>query len=206
MTTSTKRRTGHREGLLRAAMVCLRDKGYARTTARDLVAASGTNLASIGYHFGSKEALLHEAIAQSVVEWMRGVGEEVFTDQPATTAERLERSLAATVDRFGELEPYLLAFVEAFPQAIRSEDLRDRMATAYREARGEGAEMLQRSLAGDGVAIDAATGRTLSALMMALTDGLILLWLLDRRATPGSRETMEALGALGPALRGAARR
>ena len=30
-------------------------------TARDIVAASGANLASIGYHFGSKEALLSAA-------------------------------------------------------------------------------------------------------------------------------------------------
>ena len=35
---------GHREDLLTAARQCLEDKGYARTTARDLVAASGTNL------------------------------------------------------------------------------------------------------------------------------------------------------------------
>jgi hypothetical protein len=43
-------------------------RGYARTTARDLAAESGANLASIGYHFGSKEALLNEALA----EGMRG--------------------------------------------------------------------------------------------------------------------------------------
>ena len=40
---------GHREDLLEGAKRCLYEKGYARTTARDIVAASGTNLASIGY-------------------------------------------------------------------------------------------------------------------------------------------------------------
>ena len=49
---------GHREELLDGAAQCLYDKGFGRTTARDVVAASGTNLASIGYHFGSKDALL----------------------------------------------------------------------------------------------------------------------------------------------------
>lgn len=48
---------GHREDLLEGAKRCLLEKGYARTTARDIGAASGTNLASIGYHYGSKEAL-----------------------------------------------------------------------------------------------------------------------------------------------------
>ena len=38
----------HREDLLAGAVQCLREKGYAHTTARDIVAASGTNLASIG--------------------------------------------------------------------------------------------------------------------------------------------------------------
>ncbi|GAA1227852.1 hypothetical protein GCM10009676_07730 [Prauserella halophila] len=37
--------------------------------ARDLVAASGTNLASIGYHFGSKAGLLNAAIATVFEEW-----------------------------------------------------------------------------------------------------------------------------------------
>jgi hypothetical protein len=37
--------------------------------ARDLVAASGTNLASIGYHFGSKEALLQTALLEASAEW-----------------------------------------------------------------------------------------------------------------------------------------
>ena len=60
---------GHREALLEGARRCLEEKGYARTTARDLVAASGTNLASIGYHFGSKEALLNAAMIEAIEEW-----------------------------------------------------------------------------------------------------------------------------------------
>src|SRR5213592_4977289 len=66
-------RSNHRDLLLEAAKRLLRDKGYARTTARDLVAASGTNLASIGYHFGSKEALLNEAIGDAFEEWTNEV-------------------------------------------------------------------------------------------------------------------------------------
>ncbi len=48
-------RVGHREQLLEGAKRCLRDRGIAQTTARDIVAASGTNLASIGYHFGRRK-------------------------------------------------------------------------------------------------------------------------------------------------------
>ena len=52
---------GHREDLLEGAKRCLLEKGFVRTTARDIVKESGTNLASIGYHYGSKDALLAQA-------------------------------------------------------------------------------------------------------------------------------------------------
>lgn len=52
---------GHREDLLEGAKRCLLEKGFLRTTARDIVKESGTNLASIGYHYGSKDALLAQA-------------------------------------------------------------------------------------------------------------------------------------------------
>ena len=52
---------GNREDLLAGAKRCLYEKGYASTTARDIATASGTSLAAIGYHFGSKEALMNQA-------------------------------------------------------------------------------------------------------------------------------------------------
>src|SRR5688500_16234016 len=58
-----------REDLLNGAEVYLREKVYARTTARDIASASGVSLAAIGYHFGSKEALLGEALQQALAEW-----------------------------------------------------------------------------------------------------------------------------------------
>src|SRR5215472_4877077 len=61
--------TTHRTRLLAAARELLRERDYGTITARDLVAASGTNLGSIGYHFGSKEALLNEAIGLALEEW-----------------------------------------------------------------------------------------------------------------------------------------
>jgi AcrR family transcriptional regulator len=45
---------GNREELIAGAKRCLIEKGFARTTARDIASASGVSLAAIGYHFGSK--------------------------------------------------------------------------------------------------------------------------------------------------------
>ncbi|GAB3827800.1 TetR/AcrR family transcriptional regulator [Kribbella italica] len=60
---------GNREALIDGAKTCLREKGYTRTTARDIATAAGVSLAAIGYHFGSKDALLNEAMRQALGEW-----------------------------------------------------------------------------------------------------------------------------------------
>jgi AcrR family transcriptional regulator len=188
-------RVGNREKLLAGAMRCLEEKGYARTTARDLVAVSGANLASIGYHFGSKEALLNEAIARTMVVWTRSVEAEAFATEGASTEERMERALAAMVDRFAEYEGYLVSFVEAFPQAVRSDELRATMAGAYEDARRAGSEMLRRALAEDGRELSERDSDVLASLVLALCDGLVLQWLLDRERAPSSAEVIGALRA-----------
>ena len=195
-------KVGNREKLLVGAMQCLQEKGYARTTARDLVAASGANLASIGYHFGSKEALLNEAVSQSMVLWAKSVEADAFAGEGASAAERLEVALAAMIDRFGELEPYLVAFVEAFPPAVRSDKLRAAMAAAYEEVRRSGAGAIQRWLALDGIEISERDAETLTSLMLAVCDGFLLQWLLDRDRVPSSADLMGALRPVLPALAG----
>ncbi|MEE2048041.1 helix-turn-helix domain-containing protein, partial [Nocardiopsis tropica] len=54
-----------RDDLLAGARKCLVEKGYGKTTARDIAAASGAHLASIGYHFGSKDNLMNAAVLEA---------------------------------------------------------------------------------------------------------------------------------------------
>ncbi|MGC2657956.1 MAG: helix-turn-helix domain-containing protein, partial [Bryobacteraceae bacterium] len=60
---------GNRDALLLAAKSCLLEKGYLRTTARDIASSAGVSLAAIGYHFSSKEALLTEALLLAFEDW-----------------------------------------------------------------------------------------------------------------------------------------
>ncbi len=175
-------------------MVCLREKGYARTTARDLVAASDTNLASIGYHFGSKEALLDEAIAQGFADWTAAVESAMFAAEGASAAERFQASLEAMIGRFEELRPFLVSFVEALPQAIRTESLRERFATAYTESRAASAAMVRRAVEGAGIEVTDVQAQALAAVGMAICDGMMLQWLLDPAETPSPAAVMDGLG------------
>lgn len=194
---AARRKPGHRERLLAAAMDCLRERGYARTTARDLVAASGTNLASIGYHFGSKEALLNEAIAEGCRAWAAEVERAVVGPGRAGALEQLERSLEATVGRFEELRPFLVAFAEAFPQALRSPELRESLAAAYQDVRRATLEMVRGSLAADGIELDDADGEVIASLLVAACDGLMLQWLIDPERVPSPHDIARAFRELG---------
>jgi AcrR family transcriptional regulator len=183
----------HREQLLEGALVCLQEKGYARTTARDIAAASGANLASIGYHFGSKEGLLNEAVAYTCEEWTRAIGEATFAAPDASPLERVGRSWEAMLGSFEERRPLLVAFVEAMAQVERSDELRARMADLYRNLRDAVGNMVRASLGKDAVALG-ADPRVVASYLIAVCDGLVLQWLLDPEDTPDADQLNSSLG------------
>ncbi|MCX5341730.1 TetR/AcrR family transcriptional regulator [Streptomyces atratus] len=180
---------GNREDLLAGAKKCLYEKGYARTTARDIVAASGVGLASIGYHFGSKEALLSEAVMEAFEEW----GDEL-RELLADTTRAEPASLDAAWERvsgfFVSHRPLLLAGIEAFAQANRVPGLREQLAEAYERARMNLALPLRPETAG---ASDEKAERAVGSFHLAVISGLGLQWLLDPEGSPSGAELAQAM-------------
>ncbi|WP_231619133.1 TetR/AcrR family transcriptional regulator [Nonomuraea sp. SBT364] len=191
----SRKEAGYREKLLAGAVSCLQDKGYARTTARDLVAASGTNLASIGYHFGGKDALLNEAIAGCFEAWTERVEQAVFGGALGSPRDLLERAMISMVDVFEEMRPQLVICVEGYPAALRESVLRERLAASYARAREAGADMLRRAAAELGVELPVAP-EALVSVLIAISDGLMIQWLLDPASTPDARQAVDVLAAL----------
>ncbi|MGH3918540.1 MAG: TetR/AcrR family transcriptional regulator [Pseudonocardiaceae bacterium] len=186
---------GHREALLDGARRCLLERGYARTTARDLVAASGTNLASIGYHFGSKEALLNGAMQQCFDEYIEQIARVVFADPSATPLQRVRASWEALVSTFEQYRPLQVAFVEALAQAERVPGLRVQLADCYERLRTTVAEMVRASVEG----LPDPTARHVASFLIAVYDGLQVQWLLDPQRAPTAHELMAALEVALPA-------
>jgi AcrR family transcriptional regulator len=184
----------HREQLLEGAIECLRTKGYTRTTARDIAAAAGANLASIGYHYGSKEALLNEAILRASEQWAERLGESAFAAENGSPVEQLAASWVAMLSSFEELRPVLVGFIEAVAQSAWSEELRHELAAYYRTTRDQVAAMVQRSL-GEDVEQAGIDPQVLSSFLIAVCDGLVLQWLLDPDQTPGGDELVSSIGA-----------
>jgi AcrR family transcriptional regulator len=185
-----ERESGHRDRLLEAAIGCLQEKGYARTTSRDVVAASGTNLASIGYHFGSKEHLLNVAVTESFQRWLKPLVALAADPEPATPLERLGRTLSGVMDTLEENRPLITACLEAWAQLARSEDLRAEMLTSYEDFRVVIARTTRDAFAEIGSSeVDADA---LAVLIIALFDGLLVQWQIDPRGSPSAGRLIEA--------------
>jgi AcrR family transcriptional regulator len=181
---------GHREDLLAAARRCLEKRGYARTTARDLVADSGTNLASIGYHFGSKEALLNEALSASFQEWAERVRSLALAIEPgADPTQILAASWEAMLASFAEYRGLAVAFTEALAQAERQPELRAQLAAIYEQSRATVARMISETI---GVP-EGPQAKALASLQIVICDGLLVQWLLDPDAAPSGAELTDAL-------------
>ena len=182
----------HRDQLVKGAIKYLQSKGYAHTTARDIAAASGANLASIGYHFGSKEALLNEAMIQLFNRRNWKVGGSAFADEDATPLERLRALFVAAGKVLEAPRPLFVSFVEAIAQAGRSEDVRQQLAAHYRDARRATAEAIRAMF---GPAAERLDGEpeVMAVLLLALFDGLVLQWLLEPDAVPSGEEQITAL-------------
>jgi AcrR family transcriptional regulator len=191
---SDQPRVTHRVALLKAAKELLRTRGYASITARDLVAASGTNLGSIGYHFGSKEALLNEAIGEALQEWADAIARTAETEPGKTPLETLTRSTGAMLDQFDEIKPYFLAFIEALARSARSPELAKQLAQHYETQRQRVADTVIAALA---ARPDRDTATSLAALMIAVTDGLLLQYYAD---PDRMRTTVRLTSALQTAL------
>jgi len=186
--------TSHREQLLEGAIECLRTKGYARTTTRDIAAAANANLASIGYHFGSKEALLNQAILRACEQWTNRLGEAAFAGEDESPLGQMAASWVAMLNSFEELRPILVGLIEAAAQSAWSDDLRQELAAHYRVSREQVALMVRQSL-GEGVEEAGVDPKVVGSFLIAVCDGLVLQWLIDPDETPRGEELISSLGA-----------
>jgi AcrR family transcriptional regulator len=189
---SSKPRGTHRQALLEAAKILLRTRGYGHITARDLVAASSTNLGSIGYHFGSMEALLNEAISEALAEWATTIARAAEAEPGEDPLERVASTAGAMLDQFEYIRPYFIAFLEALSHSARSPELARQLAEHYQQQRQRVAGSLRAAL-GDG--LDERAAARLAVFMIAVTDGLLLQYYADPERMPTGAELSDAARA-----------
>lgn len=191
---ATTHNMSNREALLLAARKCLLDKGYNRTTARDIASAAGVSLAAIGYHFDSKDALLTEALLLAFGEWDQDLQQALRTAVPSnvTPAERFQATWAKIIATFESHRSLWVANFEIFTQMIGQPETREIIASKLRLARtGLAAMFLNR----DESSIDEHTVRTIGTFYHVLLSGLVLQWLIDPASSLSAENLTEALRA-----------
>lgn len=175
---------GNREDLLAGAIRCLYEKGYARTTARDIASAAGVSLAAIGYHYGTKDDLLNAALYQALADWGDDLSSALTGTAATDPGERFEAMWTEVVASFARnhrlwaVQFELLAFLDQKPE------LKAAFATANEQARDALTELFD------------VRGPAVGAVFQALIGGLAAQWLVDADSPPSGRELREAIRAI----------
>ncbi len=186
---------GNREDLMDGAEQCLKEKGWSRTTVRDIAAAAGVSHAAIGYHFGSREALLLAAFVRAMDDWgdeiQRAIREVI--DPDASPTEQYKASWRAMIDSYSRNRQLWMASTEAFIQAEYQPELRKQLSEAQREGRrGMAAGIL-------GIEEDKVTEadeRRIGAVATALHSGVMMQHLLHPEYAPTADEVVDGLMTL----------
>ncbi|MFB7251320.1 TetR/AcrR family transcriptional regulator [Microbacterium sp. NPDC056234] len=179
---------GHREDLLEGAKRCLIERGYSRTTARDIVEASNTNLGSIGYHYGTKDKLLLQAMVElsgDLAEKMIPVGGGA---DAAGAEERLRTFWAGMIDSFRRDRALWKANLEILTQTLHDDELRERLADTQERGRVGFGETFT-SAGGD-------AGRAAGAIQFALVTGVMIQHLVDPDRAPIADDVVAGLRAI----------
>ena len=187
---------GNREALLAGAKRCIAEKGFAHTTARDIVAASGTNLASIGYHFGSKDALLDAAILDWFNDWDDDVEAALREQRDGAPTDRLAAFLDVVIGNTRTERALAAASLQWVAQIEFSDRVRGELAETYARARREFAAML---LGVDADEVDDDTARAVGSFGLALVNGVVLQALIDPERAPSGRDVAAAVRAVASA-------
>lgn len=181
--------------LIEGTLRCLERLPPERVTARAIAEEAGANLASITYHFGSKDDLVTEAVISGLDRWLAEVG-KVMTDLPPDALHDRFRQASDAIEASRQQHSGLAAnFVAALARAQHNGKIREKLVEGFRRTRPNVAALL--SLGEDQAAQDAA------GLVLAMFNGLLFQTLLDptlaiegkrleraearlRRALPGS--------------------
>ncbi|WP_025348876.1 TetR/AcrR family transcriptional regulator [Nocardia nova] len=185
---------GNREDLLAGAQHCLFEKGYDRTTVRDIATAAGVSMAAIGYHFGTKEALLGAALAQATRDWGTELTAAVANSADAGGSARFEARWDAVIESIAAHRGLWSATFDALARP----DIRQQLADNLGEARAGLARLIE-DVAEPPATDPGPTGppvtdaEAVGALCQILLTGLAAQQLIDAQSTPRGRDLARAI-------------
>jgi AcrR family transcriptional regulator len=161
----------NRSNLIEGTLRCLERLPPERVTARAIARESGANLASITYHFGSKDDLVTEAVIEGLDRWLDEIAAGLGDLEAQAPAERYRRAAELIETTRRSHTGLARNFVGALAKAQHDPRVRKMLAEGFDRTRPTVASLL--GLGGD------RAGRDAAGLVLALFYGLLLQVLLD---------------------------
>jgi AcrR family transcriptional regulator len=161
----------NRASLIEGTLLCLEKLPPQRVTARAITEESGANLASIAYHFGSKDNLVTEAVIEGLDRWLAEVTASLENLESQDPVERYRLAGQAIESSRRRHAGLARNFIGALAKAQHDPRVRQLLADGFRRTRPAVAALL--GLGSDQAGDDAA------GLTLALFNGLLFQALLD---------------------------
>jgi AcrR family transcriptional regulator len=161
----------NRSNLVEGTLRCLARLPPERITARAIAEASQANLASIRYHFGSKDNLITEAVIEGLDRWLDEISEGLADLPERAPAERFRSAGELIASTRGRHVGLARNFLGALARAQHDPRVRKLLSESFRRTRPNVAEVL-------GLGSDQA-GEDAAGLVHSLFTGLLFQELLD---------------------------
>jgi AcrR family transcriptional regulator len=126
-------RGGARDRLVDAAGALIAEGGVAAATSRAITDRAGENLGSITYYFGSKDALVSEALVRQARTLLQPVLDDLAGEGDA--GERLARAVARLTAIATQRRDQLAAYVQCLARCAHDEDLAGEVRRLWADVR-----------------------------------------------------------------------
>jgi AcrR family transcriptional regulator len=186
--------TGTRERLVQATRAAINDVGLPAATAREITGRASANLAAIPYHFGTKDALVTEALVTEAHELLAPVL-ELLTGDDGSPVERAGAAVAMLGELFDRSRSQVPAYLAALSTAPHSAAVQAGLGALMGELRARLAADVQRQLDA-GLVPPWIDPPALAALVLALANGVLIASVVDPEGPDHRAVAGQLLGLL----------
>ncbi|MGI8791990.1 MAG: TetR/AcrR family transcriptional regulator [Acidimicrobiales bacterium] len=169
--------TTTRERLIDATWDCVTQGGVSAATSRSITDAAQANLGAITYYFGSKDALIAEAMVRAIRRLV-APALDALADDTLDDAARFLSAIARLQESLDAQSGLAPAYLEAMLYAQRSPAVADIAAQIFGELR----DLLAATIVnqqGDGFLPAWVDADTMAALLLAVAQGVVLQQIVD---------------------------
>ena len=173
-----------REQILEAARTALVEVGFEHITTRCIAEVAGVNIATLHYYFGTKEALLAEAVQYTLSRSTERIRAAI--DTAPTTATALDRAFQTIWEMVRE-RPGVLRF-DLVVRGMRDAQAHGQVTTIYDALHDLMRELLERHIANGQALAPGSSVPILTHFLVSAVDGVILQHLIynDTEKTIGT--------------------